>query len=179
MDLAQLQKSLTDEQGSIPPVEEWSPDFCGDIDMQIKADGSWWYMGTPIGREALVKLFSSVLKKEADDYFLVTPVEKVGIQVADVPFVITEWDKREEFFVFGTKQGDKIVIGEQHPCELRQSKLSEEALPYVCVRKNLWARIHQNVFYQLADLGKPALIDGRSQLMLNSGGYRFSLGYLD
>lgn len=178
MDLAQLQKSLAGQQ-SIPPVEKWDPAFCGDINMQIKRDGSWWYMGTPIGRQALVKLFSSVVKREGDSYFLVTPVEKVGIQVEDAPFIITEWRYEGEYLLFCTKQGDTFIVGEEHPVELRASSFSEEALPYANVRRNLWARLHQNVFYQLAEAGQQGDIDGQTHLLLKSGEYQFSLGKLD
>ena len=81
MDLASLEQQIGQQQGKLPPVEKWNPEFCGDIDMVIKHDGSWFYMGTPIGRKALVKMFSSVLRKDQEQYVLVTPVEKVGIQV--------------------------------------------------------------------------------------------------
>jgi hypothetical protein len=102
MDLASLQKQIKDVSKQLPPVDKWDPNFCGDIDIQIKHDGSWYYMGTPIGRKPMVKLFSGVLKREGDDYFLVTPVEKVGIQVADSPFVITQWHKQDQFLIFTT-----------------------------------------------------------------------------
>src|ERR1700751_4320446 len=78
-----------------PPVERWNPPFCGDLDMRIAADGTWFYLKTPIGRPALVKLFASVLKREADKYFLVTPVEKCGIQVDDAPFMAVEMAAKE------------------------------------------------------------------------------------
>lgn len=176
MDLAQLQASLTGSQHPLPPVEQWHPSFCGDIDMQIKADGSWWYMGTPIGRQSLINLFSSVLKKENDDYFLVTPVEKVGIKVADVPFVITQWRQHQGFLTVATQQGDEVVVGPDHPIELRANPLSEDLLPYVKVRRNLWGRLHQNVFYQLVALGAEVDFEGTTRLMLSSGDYQFSLG---
>ena len=178
MDLAQLQKSLAGQGHKLPPVEQWQPDFCGNIDMRIKTDGSWWYMGTPIGRDALVTLFSSVLKKEDDNYFLVTPVEKVGIQVDDVPFVITQWQQQNSYLVLTNKQGDKVIVSKQNPCKLRPNQLSKDLLPYVRVRANLWARLHQNVYYQLAEVGEPAPWQGSTHLMLKSGDYRFSLGKL-
>ena len=94
MDLRALQKQIDQHTDELPPVEKWDPDFCGDIDMQIHHDGTWYYMGTPIGRKALVKLFSTVLKMEDDKYFLVTPVEKIGIQVEDVPFIIVQCEEQ-------------------------------------------------------------------------------------
>lgn len=178
MDLSTLQKQLSQHQGKSPPVEKWDPDFCGDIDMVIKHDGSWFYMGTPIGRKALVKLFSSVLKKQQDDYFLVTPVEKVGITVEDVPFIITQWRQEDDLLVLTTQTEDQLIISEQHPVKLQADACSGDILPYVLVRRNLWARLHQNVFYQLVEMGQQTMLDGKSQLVLQSGDYSFSLGYL-
>jgi hypothetical protein len=178
MDLSILQRQLKGQQGALPPVERWNPAFCGDIDMQIKHDGSWHYMGTPIGRKALVKLFSGVLKREADQYFLVTPVEKVGIQVADSPFIVTQWQQQDDALVFTTATEDSFVVSADNPVELHQDRVSGDLLPYALVRKNLWARIHQNVFYQLAELGSEQEIQGQQHLCLQSADYRFSLGLL-
>ncbi|MFT5313539.1 MAG: hypothetical protein ACI8Z9_002032 [Paraglaciecola sp.] len=178
MDLATLQQQLAGQQGTLPPVEQWNPDFCGDIDMVIKHDGSWHYMGTPIGRKALVKLFSSVLKKEAQQYFLVTPVEKVGIQVIDSPFIVTQWQQQDDSLIFTTQTEDSFVVSQANPVELHHDQVSGDLLPYALVRSNLWARIHQNVFYQLAELGTEQKIKGQSHLCLQSAGYTFSLGML-
>lgn len=178
MDLATLQQQLAGQDKKLPPVEKWNPDFCGDIDMQIRHDGSWLYMGTPIGRKALVKLFSGVLKREENQYFLVTPVEKVGIQVEDVPFVVTEWEQNSEHFIFTTQTQDQFVVGWDHPIELHHDKTTGALLPYALVRRNLWARLHQNVFYQLVELGKEQDLDGQLHLTLASADYQFSLGSL-
>lgn len=178
MDLTTLQQQLAGQQGKLPPVDLWSPDFCGDIDMQIKHDGSWHYMGTPMGRLALVKLFSSVLKKEADKYFLVTPVEKVGIQVADSPFIVTQWQQQDDMLIFTTQTDDSFVVSPSNPVELQHDKVSGDILPYALVRRNLWARIHQNVFYQLVDLGCQQDWQGERHWVLTSGDYHFSLGAL-
>src|SRR3974390_3644225 len=89
-DLEGLTASLPKRSRGLPPVERWDPPFCGDIDMRIAADGPWFYQKTPIGRPALVKLFASILKRENDQYFLVTPVEKCGIAVDDAPFMAVE-----------------------------------------------------------------------------------------
>lgn len=179
MDLSSLQSQLAGQQDKLPPVEMWDPDFCGDIDLQIKHDGSWFYMGTPIGRKALVKLFSGVLKREDEAYFLVTPVEKVGIHVVDVPFVITQWDQQDGHLVFSTQTEDQFIVGPEHPVELRRDKSSGDVLPYAKVRRNLWARLHQNVFYQLVELGTEQQVDDNTHLMLASGKYTFSLGTLN
>ena len=176
MDLAKLQKQIEETGQRLPPVDKWNPDFCGDIDMVIKHDGSWFYMGTPIGRHALVKLFASVLKREGDDYFLVTPVEKIGITVEDAPFLVTQWYEQDGGLVFTTNTEDSFVVSTEHPVELYADKCSGDVLPYVKVRRNLWARLHQNVFYQLADIGQAQSWQGQQHLMLQSGDYRFSLG---
>ncbi|MFT6899197.1 MAG: hypothetical protein ACJA13_003630 [Paraglaciecola sp.] len=178
MDLAELQKQLASEQGKLPPVDKWNPVFCGDIDLEIKHDGSWHYMGTPIGRQTLVKLFASVIKREGDDYFLVTPVEKVGIRVVDSPFIITQWQRKDEQLIFTTKTEDVFVVSTANPVELKIDITTGETLPYALVRANLWARLHQNVFYQLTELGSEQQKDGCQQLIVQSGDYSFSLGKL-
>lgn len=176
MDLQRLQNQIDSDSDTLPPVEKWNPDFCGDIDLVIKHDGSWFYMGTPIGRKALVKLFASVLKKEGDNYFLVTPVEKVGITVEDSPFIVTQWENRDGVLVFETQTNDKFIVGNTHPILLRPDKVTGQTLPYANVRRNLWARLHQNVFYQMIETGRVAILDGQSQLVCSSGDYQFSLG---
>lgn len=179
MNLADLQSQLASEQGKTPPVERWDPPFCGDMDLVIKHDGTWHYMGTPIGRKALVKLFASVLKKENDSYFLVTPVEKVGITVEDVPLLVVHWEKVDEHIVFTTITDDRVVVSADNPVQLQQDKTSGDLLPYLLVRRNLFARLHQNVFYQLAEEGQQEELEGQAHLVLHSGNYRFSIGKLD
>ena len=141
----------------LPPVERWNPPFCGDLDMRIAADGTWFYMGTPIGRPALVKLFSSVLKREGDDYFLVTPVEKVGITVDDAPFQAVEMqvdgagDART--LAFRTQVDDLVCVGPDHA--LRFARAAQDGLtPYVHVRRGLWARLTRALTYDLLALGE-------------------------
>ena len=176
MDLTQLQSQLATQQNKVPPVEKWNPEFCGDIDIQIKHDGSWFYMGTPIGRKPLVKLFSGVLKKEQETYYLVTPVEKVGIQVEDVPFVITQWQKQDQLLIFTTQTDDSVVVSESNPVKLMRDKKTDALLPYVNIRRNLWARLHQNVYYQLIEIAQTVAFDGGHRLELSSGEYSFDLG---
>ena len=178
MDLARLQQQLSSDEDSLPPVANWNPSFCGDIDMQIRRDGSWHYMGTPIGRKALVKLFSTVLRREGNDYFLVTPVEKVGIQVEDVPFIVSTWEDVDGHLVLTTLTEDRFIVGNDHPIELRKDGQSGDLIPYAKVRDALWARLHQNVFYQLVEHGHMQDLDGKQQLVLKSGEYQFSLGAL-
>jgi hypothetical protein len=176
IDLAKLQQDLAADDAKLPPIEQWNPAFCGNIDMEVKHDGSWHYMGTPIARPALVKLFANVLKRENDDYFLVTPVEKVGIKVVDSPFLVTQWQQQDDNLVFTTNLDDSFIVGPENPIKLMQDKTNAELLPYALVRRNLWARLHQNVFYQLAQLGQEQLINDEVHLTISSGGNSFSLG---
>jgi hypothetical protein len=138
-----------------PPVHLWNPPFCGDLDMRIARDGTWFYLGTPIGRFGLVKLFSSILRKDGDAYFLVTPVEKVGITVEDAPFVATDFDVlgngADQVITFTTHVGDTVVAGPDHPVTVRYDETGEPS-PYVLVRANLEALIDRKSFYRLVDL---------------------------
>lgn len=178
MDLSRLEAQLSKSKGKLPPVEKWDPDFCGDIDMHIHHDGSWHYMGTPIGRPAMVRLFASVLKREDEQYFLVTPVEKVGIKVDDVPFIVTQWRREDDYLIFSTQTGDEFVVSDNHPVALLEDKVSGDTLPYANVRRNLWARLHQNVFYQLVAEAEEAEHDGQRVARLFSGDYAVILGTL-
>lgn len=141
----------------LPPVHLWNPDFCGDLDMRIARDGTWFYLGTPIGRPELVKLFSTILRKDGDKYFLVTPVEKVGITVDDAPFVAVDFEAAgesgEQVLVFETNVGDKVVAGPEHPIRVERDPETGEPSPYVLVRANLEALIDRKSFYRLVDIG--------------------------
>lgn len=168
----------SDKKG-LPPVHLWNPDFCGDIDMRIARDGTWFYQGTPIGRKPLVKLFSGILKREGDQYFLVTPVEKVGIQVDDAPFVAVrmevEGQGEEQSLRFFTQVEDEFVAGTEHPIRVMLDPQTEEPSPYVLVRSNLEALIHRNVFYQMVDLAVEREIEGVVWLGVWSGGHFFPI----
>jgi hypothetical protein len=137
-----------------PPVHLWNPPFCGDIDMRIARDGTWFYLGTPIGREALVRLFAGILKREGDRYFLVTPVEKVGIRVDDAPFVAVDVQPGPEGLTFLTNVGDSVTAGPAHPIRVERDPATGEPAPYVHLRRDLWARIDRKSFYRLVDLGE-------------------------
>ena len=140
----------------LPPVHLWNPPFCGDLDIRIAKDGSWSYLGSPINRFELVKLFSSILKKEDGKYFLVTPVEKVGIIVEDAPFVAVDFDVdgagEAQTLTFSTHVGDKAVAGPDHPIRIVFDPETDEPSPYVLVRANLEARIDRKSFYRLVDI---------------------------
>tara|TARA_R110000765_G_scaffold422360_1_gene529810 strand:+ start:463383 stop:463958 length:576 start_codon:yes stop_codon:yes gene_type:complete len=141
----------------LPPVDKWDPAFCGDLDMQIKRDGTWFYQGTPIGRPGLVKLFASILKREGDDYFLVTPVEKVGITVEDAPFLAIDFEAEgagtDQVLTFVTKTDDVTVAGPDAPIRVERDPETGEPSPYVLVRRNLEALIDRKSFYRLVDIG--------------------------
>ncbi|WP_375260485.1 DUF1285 domain-containing protein [Palleronia sp.] len=140
-------------KGGLPPVEKWDPPFCGDIDMQIRRDGTWFYEGTPIGRHRLVRLFSTILKREGDAYFLVTPVEKVGITVEDAPFIAVDFTEDDGTLTFATNVGDRVSADADHPIRVERDE-SGEPSPYVMVRRGLEARIDRKSFYRLVDRGE-------------------------
>ena len=141
----------------LPPVHLWNPDFCGDIDMRIARDGTWYYEGGAIERPGLVRLFSTILKKEDGKYFLVTPVEKVGITVDDAPFVAVDvnWDGANEAqnLTFETNVGDRFTAGPDNPIRVMRDPQTGEPSPYVEVRAGLEAIIDRKSFYRLVDIG--------------------------
>ena len=142
---------------SLPPVHLWNPPFCGDLDIRIARNGMWYYLGTPIGRPELVRLFSTILRKDGDAYFLVTPVEKVGITVEDAPFVAVDFDVTgqgaAQQLVFSTNVGDQAQAGPNHPIRVARDPDSGEPAPYISIRANLEALIDRKSFYRLVDLG--------------------------
>ena len=158
-----------------PPVHLWNPPFCGDIDMRIARDGTWFYMGTPIGREGLVKLFASIIRRDGDDFFLVTPVEKVGIIVDDAPFVAIDFDRVGNNLRFITNVGDSFDAGPDHPIRVVRDPKTGEPSPYVVVRTNLEALIDRKSFYRLVDLGEEDLIDNVIWFGVRSGGVFFPI----
>lgn len=164
----------------LPPVHLWNPDFCGDIDMRIARDGTWYYLGTPIGRKPMVKLFSTIIRRDGDDYFLVTPVEKVGITVDDAPFVAVslqvEGEGEQQVLRFTSNVDDEIEAGSEHPLRVELDAETDEPAPYLHVRSNLEALIHRNVFYQLVDIAVPREIDGVTWLGVWSAGTFFPIG---
>ena len=161
----------------LPPVERWNPPFCGDIDMRIAADGTWFYQKTPIGRLALVKLFASVLKKEGDKYFLVTPVEKVGITVEDVPFLAVEMNVARDAgqsLTFRTNVDDLVTAGPGHRLRF-EPEASGGLRPYLHVRRDLWAKVTRPLFFDLVELGEERDIDGRAMFGVVSNGEFFAM----
>lgn len=161
----------------LPPVHMWNPPFCGDLDMRIARDGTWFYLGTPIGRFELVKLFSSILRKDGDAYFLVTPVEKVGITVDDAPFVATDFDVSgtgdSQVLTFQTHVGDSVNAGPDHPIRVERDPETGEPSPYVLIRTNLEALIDRKSFYRLVDLCTHHMHEGQSWFGVWSNGVFF------
>lgn len=159
----------------LPPIAKWNPDYCGEIDLTIRRDGVWVHEGTPIGRAKLVRLFSTVIKKEGQRYFLVTPVEKLGIKVEDAPFVAVlmrvEGDADNRRMIFTTNVGDQVAADKDHRLAYRAS-IGGNA-PYVHVRDGLEALISRAVFYDLVAIGETRDIDGEPWFGVNSAGVFF------
>ena len=170
--------SLPREKG-LPPVERWNPPFCGDIDMRIAADGSWFYQKTPIGRPALVKLFSSVLKREGDKYFLVTPVEKVSLVVEDAPFLAVEMTVAQgaggPVLRFRTNVDDWVDAGPGHGLRFEPEADTGGLKPYVHVRRDLWAKVTRALFYDLVARGEERSVGGKAMFGVMSGGDFFAM----
>uniref|UniRef100_Q07T37 DUF1285 domain-containing protein n=1 Tax=Rhodopseudomonas palustris (strain BisA53) TaxID=316055 RepID=Q07T37_RHOP5 len=162
----------------LPPVHLWNPPFCGDLDMRIASDGTWFYLGTPIGRPALVRLFSTVLKREDGKYFLVTPVEKVGIRVDDAPFLAVEMVK--EAAEHGPRLRFRTNVDDWVDCDaahrLRFEPSAEGGLtPYLHVRADLWAKLTRTLYYDLVDIAEERMVDGRAMFGVASGDAFFAM----
>lgn len=162
----------------LPPVHLWHPPFCGDIDMRIARDGTWFYLGTPIGRPAMVKLFSQILRREGDDYFLVTPVEKVGIKVDDAPLLAVDMQADgvgpAQILTFYTKTDDEVVVSAENPIRVVIGQNGEPS-PYVHIRAGLEALIDRKTFYRLIDLGQTAPHKGQDWFGIWSKGSFFPI----
>jgi hypothetical protein len=167
----------------LPPVHLWDPPFCGDLDMRIATDGTWFYLKTPIGRPALVKLFASVLKRESDKYFLVTPVEKVGITVDDAPFLAVEMKIEDgaqgRVLNFRTNVDDWVACGADHTLRFEPEAGTGGLKPYLHVRRNLWAKVTRALFYDLVELGEERDIDGQRMFGVTSGDQFFVMAPAD
>jgi len=167
----------------LPPVHLWNPPFCGDLDMRIAADGTWFYLKTPIGRPALVKLFASVLKREGDKYFLVTPVEKCGIAVDDAPFLAVEMKVEAgtggRVLHFRTNVDDWVACGPDHALRFEPEPQTGGLKPYLHVRQNLWAKVTRALFYDLVELGEEREVAGERMFGVASGGEFFAMAPAD
>lgn len=171
--------AASSEGRRLPPVHLWTPAYCGELDLVIRADGAWVHEGVVISRAPLVRLLSTVLRREGERYFLVTPVEKLGIQVEDAPFLAVlmrcdDSDAPRRRLVFTTNVGDDIVAGPDHVIEMRQRRADKA--PYLHVRDGLWARASRAVYYDLVALGERRMSDGEDHFGVVSDGVFFTLG---
>lgn len=170
--LDEIQKQIAGQ--SQPPVDKWKPDHVGEIDIEIDAQGFWFHEGDPIQRFELVKLFASILWHEDKQYYLVTPVEKLRIRVADVPFLAQQMELIDGAWVATTNTQDRVVVGADHPVELRD--FAGQPIPFLRVRYDLWARLSRAVYYQwvTAAMDEADFEEGKI-LKLTSGEYSFAL----
>lgn len=166
-------------KGRHPPVEKWNPPFCGDLDMRIASDGTWFYLGTPIGRPALVKLFASVLKREDGKHFLVTPVEKAGIRVDDAPFLAVELEIEnrgpEQNLIFRTNVDDIVRCDSEHRLRFEPEEGTGGVKPYLHVRHDLWAKVTRALFFDLVALGEVREQGGARMFGIHSANEFFSI----
>ena len=166
---------IESKAGSLPPVHLWNPPFCGDIEMRIARDGTWFFMNSPIGRKPLVKLFSSILRRDADgNYYLVTPVEKCGIKVDDAPLVVVdmriEGSGKNQIVRFVTQVDDEVTVDGDHPLRFDKEAGTDGLKPYVLVRGRLEALVNRPTFYELAAKGAVAAEDGEAWFGIWSSG---------
>jgi hypothetical protein len=193
--LGRAAKGADGHSAGAPPVELWNPPFCGDLDMNIAADGTWFYLQTPIGRPALVKLFASVLKREGDRYYLVTPVEKCGIQVEDAPFLAVEMRVEESaqqsapsagqfgtsarVLNFRTNVDDWVACGPGHELRFELEPGTGGLKPYLHVRRDLWAKVTRALFFDLVELGEERDVGGAAMFGVVSSGVFFPMAPAD
>ena len=166
------------------PVDQWDPPYCGDIGMKIGADGCWYYQSSPIGRAALVKLFASVLRRDADGaHYLVTPAEKIDIEVADAPFLAVEMEKRgggrDQELIFRTNVDDIVRCGPDHPMRFAVDAATQGLKPYILVRGRLEALVSRALYYDLVDLAVTTGRRGRDMFGIWSGGAFYPMAEAD
>ncbi|MDB4511983.1 DUF1285 domain-containing protein [Arenicella sp.] len=156
-----------------PPVHLWKSNKVGEIEIRIDAQGFWFHQGDPIARDALVKLFASILWFEDNQYYLVTPVEKLKIIVADVPFIVQQMQRVEKTWIAVTNTHEQIIIGQDNPVELRQ--YHQQWIPYVQIRYDLWARVNRSIYYQWVSEAIELQSNETAPLILASQGYQFEV----
>lgn len=176
--LTQAARAAGSGARKLPPVHLWNPDYCGEIDMRIARDGTWFYNGSPIGRLALVQLFSTILRKDPERYVLVTPVERVGIEVEDAPFLGVELQRADgpggQVLRLRTNVEDWVEIGPDHPLRFEQGQ-SDGLKPYAHVRADLWALVKRALFYDLVAWGETREVDGEAMFGVASQGAFFPM----
>lgn len=179
--LDRLAQAVGDRSRRLPPVNDWTPARRGSIDIRIDVRGQWHHDGAPIRRAALVRLFSTILRRDPDDqYYLVTPVEQLRIQVDDVPFIAVALESvrtgGRQTLSFETNVGDRVIAGPDHPLWVDDDEQTGEPRPYLRVRDRLDARLERSVFYQLADLAETHRDGGMLEMRVTSDGAEFQLG---
>lgn len=176
--------AIRDKDGKrLPPVHLWNPPFCGNLDIRIASDGTWFYLGTPIGRAPLVKLFASVLKREDGQYFLVTPIEKIGIVVEDAPFLAVEMQHEDTpagpRLLFRTSVDDWVTCDAEHGLRFEPEVSTGGLKPYLHVRRDLWAKVTRALFYDLVALGEERDVEGERMFGIQSAGTFFPMTRAD
>lgn len=165
----------------LPPVDTWNPDYCGELDLLIKSDGTWIYSGTPLTRHKIKLLFSRIIKKEGEQYFLVTPVEKVGIQIEWQPFIIIDYNVIERdnrrIYQFSDNLENKVLLTNTPQIEF--SEYDGQRLPILQIRRNLFASFSRNCYYRLLNDADIVVKNNRNQVVINSNGLEFFLGEYD
>lgn len=180
MDIIKAVQNIDQSKG-LPPVEKWNPPNCGDIGMAIKRDGVWFYQGSPIGRQKMVRLFSTILRRDDDGvYYMITPVEKVPVDVEDVPFLALEMNvenkgRANQKLYFRTNVDDNVAVGKEHYLRFVVNKETQEPAPYVHIRARLEARIVRAVFYDLVALGVYETINQEKKFGVWSSGEFFAI----
>jgi len=168
------------DQQKLPPVDKWDPPLMGDMDLIILRNGTWLHEGSEFGRHSIIELLAKVLKREGDDYFLVTPVEKWRIRVEDVPFCVSELEVVDRQGVtalcFKTTTGDNVVAGAGNPLRIETDTSNGEPSPYILVRGNLEGRINRSVFYELVEIALAQSSEDSNELFISSLGEKFCLG---
>jgi hypothetical protein len=166
----------------LPPIHQWNPPDCGDIGLRIGRDGTWFYQDSPIGRPAMVRLFSSILRKDPEGHVLVTPVEKVSVEVEDAPFVAVEMQVEgvgeARRLRLRTHVDDWVSVDAAHPLRFEPGP-SGGLKPYLLVRDALWALVARPLFYDLAALGEVREVDGREMFGVASSGAFFPMSPAD
>ena len=173
--LAGLEAAVEGQPG-LPPVERWNPPYCGDSEMRIASDGTWFHQGSVVTRPALVRLFSTILRKDDEGFMLVTPVEKLSIQVEDAPFTAVRVDRDGEALRFTTNVGDEVEAGPENPIRVQMDAATGEPRPYVHVRRGLEALILRPVFYELAEMAEPHETPDGARMCVASHGAWFQVG---
>lgn len=169
--LAEIAEQISDRKQ--PPVHLWKPKQVGEIDIRIDAHGAWFHEGEAINRQPLVRLFSTILWCENDRHYLVTPAEKLAIQVADVPFIIQQMEQVDGLWVATSNVGEQLLVGAEHPVQLREFQGVE--IPYIKVRYELWARLNRSIYYQWMSTAIEMMDDAAALPVLSSGDYQIKL----